>query len=103
MSCFCGSVWICEAITWCFSFEAIGARFLCNGFELGVMSFFVDLVVMNRSCYSSKCRVSCGSVYIFEVIVCCFSFKAIGARLWGNGFDLDARRFLHLCCNEPMV
>jgi hypothetical protein len=62
MSCFCGLVWIFEAITFCFSFKAIGARFWCNGFELGVMRVFVHLVAMNQSCDLSKCRVSCGSV-----------------------------------------
>ena len=62
MSCFCGSVWIFGAITCCFSFEAIGARFLCNGFELGVMSLF--------------CRSCCNeSILLFEQVSCFLWFR----------------------------
>ena len=46
-----------------------------------------------------KFRVSCGSPWTFQVIVCLFvylfvgfSFKANGARLWCNGSGEDARR-----------
>lgn len=53
-----------------FSLRAMGARYSCNGFELDVTSFSLDLVATSQWCDLRKYDVPCGSMWTFSAIDC---------------------------------
>ena len=75
----------------------MGGGFSCNGFELDVMRRFPNLFCNDSMARCEKMPCSCGPLWILKAFTCCFSFNAIGARLWCNGFKLGVMRvFVHL-------
>ena len=48
----------------------MGARYSCNGFELDVTSFSLDLVATSQWCDLRKYDVPCGSMWTFSAIDC---------------------------------